>query len=192
MKMLFDFLPIVLFFVAYKFYDIYVATAVAMGASLIQTLWHRYATGHYEKMHVITLGLILLLGGLTLLLQDELFIKWKPTLVNWLFAGVFLGSFFVGEKTIIERMLGGQMNLPTHAWRQLNWAWIGFFFLSGALNLYVAYTFDTETWVNFKLFGLIGLTVAFIVLQTLWLAKYLQEDPAEKPSTPVQPSEKEM
>jgi intracellular septation protein len=176
MKMLFDFLPILLFFIAYKFYDIYVATAVAMAASLVQTLWHRYATGKFEKMHVITLLLIMVLGGLTLVLQDEAFIKWKPTLVNWLFAGVFLGSFFIGEKTIIQRMLDSQVGLPENAWRNLNWAWVFFFVLSGALNLYVAYNYDTETWVNFKLFGLLGLTVFFILLQTLYLASYFEKD----------------
>jgi len=175
MKMLFDFLPVLLFFIVYKTYDIYAATAVLIAASAVQTLGHRIMKGSFEKTHVITFALVAVFGGLTLFLQDELFIKWKPTAINWLFALVFVGSHFIGKKTIIERMMGGNITLPSLVWAKLNIAWALFFVFLGALNIYVAFEFDTDTWVNFKMFGLMGLTFAFIVAQSLYLVPYLKE-----------------
>lgn len=175
MKMLFDFFPVLLFFAAYKTYDIYTATAVLIAASAIQTIGHRLVKGRFEKSHVITLVLVALFGSLTLVLHDEVFIKWKPTAINWLFTLIFIGSHFIGEKTVIERMMGGNITLPASVWNKLNMAWAIFFALLGALNLYVAFSFDTDTWVNFKLFGLMGLTFAFIIAQSLYLVPYLKE-----------------
>ena len=175
MKMFFDFLPVLLFFIVYKMYDIYTATAVLIAASAIQTVGHRLIKGSFEKTHVITLALVALFGGLTLALQDETFIKWKPTAINWLFAIVFIGSQFVGKKTIIERMMGSNLTLPSVIWVKLNLAWALFFIFLGAVNLYVAFSFDTDTWVNFKLFGLMGLTFLFIIAQSLFLVPYLKE-----------------
>jgi len=175
MKMFFDFLPVLLFFIVYKMYDIYTATAVLIAASAIQTVGHRLIKGSFEKTHVITLALVALFGGLTLALQDETFIKWKPTAINWLFAIVFIGSQFVGKKTIIERMMGSNLTLPSFIWVKLNLAWALFFIFLGAVNLYVAFSFDTDTWVNFKLFGLMGLTFLFIIAQSLFLVPYLKE-----------------
>jgi len=175
MKMLFDFFPVLLFFIVYKLYDIYAATAVLIAASAVQTIGHRLLKGSFEKTHVITLILVALFGGLTLALQDELFIKWKPTAINWLFALVFIGSHFIGEKTIIERMMGANITLPRVVWSRLNVAWASFFALLGAINIYVAFNFDTDTWVNFKLFGLMGLTFLFIIAQSLFLMPYLKE-----------------
>ncbi|NWF38297.1 septation protein A [Mariprofundus sp. NF] len=175
MKMFFDFLPVLLFFIVYKMYDIYTATAVLIAASAIQTVGHRLIKGSFEKTHVITLALVALFGGLTLALQDETFIKWKPTAINWLFAIVFIGSQFVGKKTIIERMMGSNITLPSVIWVKLNLAWALFFVFLGAINIYVAFSFDTDTWVNFKLFGLMGLTFLFIIAQSLFLVPYLKE-----------------
>lgn len=175
MKMFFDFLPVMLFFIVYKMYDIYTATAVLIAASAIQTVSHRLIKGSFEKTHVITLALVALFGGLTLALQDETFIKWKPTAINWLFAIVFIGSQFVGKKTIIERMMGANITLPSFVWNKLNLAWALFFIFLGAINIYVAFSFDTDTWVNFKLFGLMGLTFLFIIAQSLFLVPYLKE-----------------
>ena len=175
MKMFFDFLPVLLFFIVYKMYDIYTATAVLIAASAIQTVGHRLIKGSFEKTHVITLALVALFGGLTLALQDETFIKWKPTAINWLFAIVFIGSQFVGKKTIIERMMGSNLTLPSVIWVKLNLAWALFFVFLGAINIYVAFSFDTDTWVNFKLFGLMGLTFLFIIAQSLFLVPYLKE-----------------
>ncbi len=114
MKFLYDFFPILLFFIAYKLYGIYAATVVAIAASLVQVgmFWLKHR--RFENMHLITLALILVLGGLTLWLQDETFIKWKPTIVNWAFAAAFLGSRFIGEKTLVERMMGSAIELPAH------------------------------------------------------------------------------
>ena len=174
MKFLLDFFPIVFFFIAYKMYDIYVATAVLIIASLLQTSVHWLMHRRFEKMHVITLILVCVFGGLTLMLQDEMFIKWKPTVINWLFAIAFLGSQFIGEKPIIQRMMGDHITLPVHIWFHLNIAWSIFFISLGIINLYVIYNFDTETWVNFKLFGLLGLTFVFVIAQSLYLARYMQ------------------
>ncbi|ATX78815.1 intracellular septation protein [Mariprofundus aestuarium] len=180
MKMFFDFLPVLLFFIVYKMYDIYLATGVLIAASFIQTVGHRVIKGSFEKTHVITFALIALFGGLTIALQDETFIKWKPTAINWLFSVVFIGSQFIGEKTIIERMMGGNLTLPRMVWLKLNIAWAIFFIVLGALNIYVAFSFDTDTWVNFKLFGLMGLTFLFIIAQSLFLVPYLKDSQADE------------
>ena len=175
MKMLFDFFPVLLFFIVFKMYDIYVATAVLIIACLVQTIAHRAMHGAFEKSHLITLALVAIFGGLTLVLQDEVFIKWKPTAINWLFAAVFVGSQFIGEKTVIERMMGGNISLPRNIWTRLNLAWAIFFVLLGVLNIYVAFSFDTDTWVNFKLFGLMGLTLLFVIAQSFYLMPYLKQ-----------------
>lgn len=182
MKFLYDFFPILLFFVAYKLGDIYIATAVAIAAAAAQTLvfWIRHR--RFEKMHLITFGLLLFFGGLTLLLRDPLFIKWKPSVVNWLFAVVFLGSHWVGEKPIVERMMGHAIRAPHPVWLRLSWMWITFFISIGLLNLYVAYTYSEETWVNFKLFGMLGITFAFVIAQGFYLSRYIIEENAEENS----------
>lgn len=179
MKLLFDLFPVVLFFIAYKMYDIYTATVVIIVASIAQVLYFYIKHKRIEKMHIITLVLILVLGGLTLYLQDEDFIKWKPTIVNWGFALVFLGSHYIGQKPIIKRMMGQMIQLPELVWGRLSWLWIAFFMLSGATNLYVAFNYDTDTWVNFKLFGLMGMTLVFIVIQGIYINKYMQESDSE-------------
>jgi len=184
MKMLFDFFPVALFFIVYKTYDIYTATAVLIAASAVQTCGHRIIKGRFENTHLITLALVSLFGGLTLVLQDEVFIKWKPTAINWLFTIVFIGSQFIGKKPIIERMMGANITLPASVWTRLNIAWAIFFALLGGLNLYVAFSFDTDTWVNFKLFGLMGLTFVFIIAQSFFLLPYLKESkPTDNDST---------
>lgn len=176
MKFLFDFLPILLFFIAYKSYDIYVATGVAIIASIIQVVWLWIKQRRVDPMPLLTLALIVVLGGATLVLQDEVYIKWKPTAVNWLFALVFLGSQFIGNMTIAQRMMGKAIDLPSSIWAKLNLAWSLFFFSMGTANLYVAFNFDTDTWVNFKLFGMLGLTLAFMIGQALYMARYMKTD----------------
>ncbi len=179
MKFLFDFFPVLLFFVAYKAKDIYWATSVAIGASIFQVtyMWVRHR--RIEKMHWITLGLIVVFGGLTLILQNEMFIKWKPTVLNWLFAVVFLGSQFIGKKNLAERMLGANFTLQARQWLHVNLSWVAFFIFLGAANLYVMYNFDTDVWVDFKLFGMMGLTIAFVFIQALLLGRYMKpEEPS--------------
>ncbi|CAK0760892.1 putative intracellular septation protein A [Gammaproteobacteria bacterium] len=176
MKFLYDFFPVLFFFIAYKLYDIYVATAVVMVSAFLQTggYWLRFKK--FETAHLLTLGLVLVLGGATLFFQNPIFIKWKPTLVNWMFAIAFLGSQWIGNKPIIERMLGAQVRLPSTIWTRLNLAWVFFFLLSGSGNLYVAYHFSEATWVNFKLFGMMGLTIVFIIIQTAYISRYLPKE----------------
>ncbi len=170
-KILFDFFPIALFFVAYKLYDIYVATAVAIAATFVQVgaFWLRHR--RFERMHLITLALITVLGGATLIFHNPTFIKWKPTVINGLFALAFLVSQYVGKAPLIRRMMGSAIELPDALWKRLNLAWVGFFIFSAVANLYVAYRYDEATWVNFKLFGLLGLTLIFILAQGVWLAR---------------------
>ncbi|MDH5358838.1 MAG: septation protein A [Gammaproteobacteria bacterium] len=191
MKLFFDFLPIVLFFIAYKFgggiyhwngqeYDvqgIYVATAVIIVASIIQVAFSWIRHRSVEKSHLITLVLVLVLGGATLWLQNPDFIKWKPTAVNWLFAMAFFAAHAFTDKSLLERMMAEHIQLPTAIWFRLNIAWIVFFIGSGIANLYVAFNFDEATWVNFKLFGLLGMTILFVVGQSIYLARHAVEVP---------------
>ncbi len=176
MKQLFDFFPILLFFIAYKFYDIYVATAVVIVATMIQVVitWFKYRK--VEVMQWITLGLILVMGGATLYLHDEQFIKWKLSIVEWLFGIAFIGSQYIGEKPFVERMMSASLTLPAHVWRRLNSFWGVFFISVGFLNVYVMYNFNTDDWVMFKTFGVPGLMIIFIVVQMFYLYKHLPEN----------------
>jgi intracellular septation protein len=180
MKFLFDFFPILLFFIAYKYFDIYVATGVAIAATFLQVAIAWIKNRKVASMQLVALAVILVFGGLTLLLHDEQFIKWKPTVINWLFGGAFLVSQLIGPKTAVERMLGASITLPKPVWRRLNLGWVLFFLSMGALNLYVMSHFDRDTWVNFKLFGMLGLTLVFIVLQSFYLSRYMTESSTEK------------
>lgn len=182
MKFLSDLFPVILFFIAYKMYDFYVATAVIIVATIVQVTYNWFRHHKVEKMHLVTLLLVLLFGGLTLYLQDPLFLKWKPTVVNWLFALVFFGSHFIGNKPLVERMMSNSVALPAPVWSRLNIAWTLFFVAMGAINLYVAFSFSEDTWVNFKLFGMMGMTILFIILQAFYLAKYISE--VEQKTTP--------
>ncbi len=176
MKAFIDFIPILLFFIAYKFYDIYVATAVVIVASVVQAGYVYLTEKRIPGMLLASTGLIVLLGAATLILQDDNFIKWKPTVVNWLFAAVFIGSLYVGSKPLLQRMMEGAFeHLPLSVWQRMSWVWALFFISVGIINLWVAYTFDTDTWVNFKLFGLLALTFVFIIAQSLYLMKIHQQ-----------------
>ncbi len=181
MKILFDFFPILLFFICYKFYGIYTATAVAMAASLAQVILHRIKHQRYEKLHLISLGLILVLGGATLFFHNPWFIKWKPTGIYWLSAIVFMGSSLIGKKPLIQKMMENNVNLPQKIWLRLNTAWAIYFLLMGGLNIYVAYCYDTDVWVNFKLFGGAGFMLFFVFIQAIYLTKHAIEPPAEEP-----------
>jgi intracellular septation protein len=175
MKFLFDFFPILLFFLAYKFFDIYIATGAAIGATIVQCALSWIKTRTIGTMQLVSLAVIVVFGGLTLYLHDEQFIMWKPTVVNWLFGGAFLLSQIVGRKTAIEHLLGANLTLPRLVWRRLNIAWVTFFLSLGGVNIYVLRYFDRDTWVNFKLFGMLGLTVVFIIIQSIYLSRYMSE-----------------
>jgi intracellular septation protein len=175
MKFLFDLFPVVLFFVAFKLFDIYVATAVAIAASFLQIGWLKWKRRKVDTMMWVTLIIIVVFGGATLALHDETFIKWKPTVLYWLFGIVIGGAELLFRKNLIRAMLGEQVRLPDRVWTRLNWSWAGFFVFMGAANLYVAYHFSTDAWVNFKLFGGMGLMLLFVLLQALFLARYIEE-----------------
>lgn len=209
MKLLFDFLPIILFFVAYKVAGsnpdaaaafasehfgflvsggvvaaaeapVLLATVVVILATLAQVLLLKLRGRKVDTMLWVSLVLVVVLGGLTLWFHSETFIKWKPTLLYWVMAAAFaLGPLLFG-KNLLRVLLGEQLALPPPVWRRLNWAWVAFFALMGVLNLWVAYTFATDTWVNFKLFGGIGLMLVFTLAQGLYLSRHLPDEPAIK------------
>ncbi len=214
MKQLFDFLPILLFFILYKFYldlpddlilgvnawvplmdltpgeasdAIYLATLTAIVVTVIQVVLAAIIVKKVEKMPIITLALLLVFGGATLALKDPVFIQWKPTAINWLFALVFLGSHLVGDKPLIQRMMGHAIEIEeARVWLQLNLAWVGFFVVAGVANMIVApeidpfgLQFSEDTWVDFKLFGLMGMTVAFVIAQAFYLARYMPSSDEE-------------
>jgi intracellular septation protein len=214
MKQLFDFFPILLFFILYKFYldlpdglilginawvplmeltpgdsgdAIYLATLAAILVTLVQVVAAAIIVKKVEKMPLITLALLIVFGGATLALKDPVFIQWKPTAINWLFALVFLGSQLVGEKPLIQRMMGHAIAIQeARVWTQLNLAWVGFFVVAGLANIVVApeidpfgLQFSEDTWVDFKLFGLMGMTIAFVIAQAFFLAKYMPDTDKE-------------
>ncbi|MCY0965834.1 septation protein A [Parathalassolituus penaei] len=203
MKLILDFLPIVVFFLVYKFapqlvpmlepmlsaeqyssvaamQPIILATAVLIPATILQILYARISTGKVETMHLVTLALVVVMGGATVILQDKTFIQWKPTVVNWLFAAGFFGTWLITGKTVLERMMGQNLMLPAKVWVQLNHAWTAYFVVSGVANLLVAYNFSEEIWVNFKLFGLLGLTVLFVLAQSVFLYRHINPDNHEE------------
>jgi intracellular septation protein len=175
MKFLFDLLPVALFFAAIQIWDIYVATAVAIAASFAQVGWLLVRRKKIEPMLWASLGIIVVFGGLTLYLRDKTFIFWKPTVLYWLFGCVLAGSALLG-RNLVRSLLSEQMTLPDAVWRRLNWSWVGFFAFMGALNLYVAFNYSEKTWAAFKLFGGMGLMVAFVVAQSAFLARHIPEE----------------
>jgi intracellular septation protein len=189
MKTLLDFFPIAAFFVAYFLPtpDIYRATIVLMITMVVQVtiLWlmdqRRTSSSvgtarHLSRMHLISALLVLVLGTATIVLKNDLFIKWKPTVVDWLFAAVFLGSQLFTGKSLIQRAAGESLTLPDRVWRNLNTAWVCFFFTLGVLNLLVVFNFSEAVWVNFKLFGSLILTFAFVIVQGLWIQRYIPKE----------------
>ena len=198
MKFLFDLFPIILFFVAFKIaganpdqaaalansigyladakqLPVLIATAVAIIATFGQIGWVHYRHGKADKMLWVSLGIIVVFGGATLLLHDETFIKWKPTMLYWLFSVILLVSNVVFKKNLMRSLLQEKIALPLHVWHRLNLSWSLFFAVLGFLNLYVAFNYSTDAWVNFKLFGFTSLMLVFVLAQGAWLSKYVDE-----------------
>jgi len=201
MKFLFDLFPVILFFATFKYAEghkegaagildslfngiglsnfpldqapILLATVVVIVATFAQIAWVWWRHGKVDKMLWISLGLIVVLGGMTIAFRDETFIKWKPTVLYWVFALVLLVSAAAFGKNLIRAMLEAQIDAPEHIWSKLNLAWVVFFVAMGAANLFVAMSFPTDIWVNFKLFGTMGLMLAFILAQGFWLNRYI-------------------
>lgn len=200
MKILFDLFPVILFFATFKYSEknpefaatwvgtilnsatvdlklapILLATVVVIAATIAQIIWVKVRHGKVDKMLWISLALVVVFGGMTLVFQDESFIKWKPTILYWVFAASMAFSAIVLKKNAIKAMLGEQMVLPEVVWQKVNFSWITFFTSMGFLNLFIAYNFPTDVWVNFKLFGGMGLLLVFVIGQGMFLSKYVEE-----------------
>jgi intracellular septation protein len=169
-----------LFFVVFKAYGIYAATAIAIAATVLQIAWMRYKNGKVDTMQWVSLGVIVVFGGATLVTQDETFIKWKPSVLYWLMSATLWVGYFVFKRNFIQSLMGAQIELPQDIWGRLLHAWAFFFTLMGFINLWVAYNFDTDTWVSYKLFGGLGLMLVFVLLQGVFLSRYMKE-PEETP-----------
>ena len=179
MKFLFDLFPIFLFFLAFKVWDIYVATGVAIAATIAQIGYLKLRRRKVETMMWVSLAIIVVFGGATIALHDETFIKWKPTVLYWLFSIILASSQLFWRKNLIRSLMQAQqIDMPDAAWQKLNWSWVGFFAVMGVLNLYVAFNYTTDTWVSFKLFGGTGLMLVFVILQALFMARYIDEKKA--------------
>ncbi|TEA78552.1 septation protein A [Allopusillimonas ginsengisoli] len=179
-KFLFDLFPLLLFFAAFKFSDIYTATAVAIVAAVVQFIWLKARGKVIEATHWINLTVILVFGGATLFFHNDAFIKWKPTVLYWLFGGILLGARLFFGRNLMRKLIGDKVAMPDVAWDKLNLSWAGFFLASGALNLYVAFSghFTEAQWVNFKVFGLMALLLLFVIIQSIWLGRHMQEEPS--------------
>lgn len=201
MKLLFDLFPVILFFATFKYTEknpelasswmgsllgfvpddiklapILLATVVVIAATVAQIIWVHFRHSKVDKMLWVSLVLVVVFGGLTLAFQNEAFIKWKPTILYWVFAGSMAFSALILKKNPIKAMLGEQLTLPEAIWGKLNLAWIAFFLIMGVLNLVIAFNFSTDTWVNFKLFGGMGLMLVFVLGQGMLLSKYVEEE----------------
>jgi intracellular septation protein len=186
MKFLFDMLPVIAFFIAFKVWDIFVATAVAIGTTMLEVAYLKARGRKVDTMLWVSLGIIVVFGGATLVLHDEVFIKWKPTILYWMFSGTLAVALLAFRKNLIRALLEPQnLLLPDQAWGKLNWAWAGFFLFMGLLNLYVAFNYSTDTWVNFKLFGATGLLMIFVILQAPFLARHMVHKDAAAEGQPV-------
>ncbi len=181
MNSVLEFLPLLIFVAAYYLADIFTATALAIAASVIQVavFWSR--DRQVKKKHLVTLLMIAVFGGLTLVLQDEMFIKWKFTAVSWLFGAVILGSQYVGDKSIVERLMGANFDLPQVVWRRANAATAGLMMFEGFLNIYVMYNYDTATWFNIKFYGMTAMTMVFMLALGFYLAQYVKNETGIEP-----------
>ena len=198
-KTLFDLFPIILFFIVFKLagsnpeaaqawatsigyrvdanqLPVLLATAAAIAATMIQIAWVKWHHGKVDTMLWVSFSIITVLGGATLLLHNDTFIKWKPTVLYWIFSATLLLSQLLFKKNLLRQLMQEKLSLPVKAWNRVNLSWSLFFAVLGVLNLYIAFNFSTNTWVNFKLFGATGLMFVFILLQVMALAKYADDD----------------
>ena len=180
MKLLFDYFPILCFFIAFKFFGVYVATAVTMAACVVQNAVYWFIHKKFEKLHLMTLVSVLILGSFTLIFHNAIFIQWKPSIIYWIFATVLLFSHFFSRKNLLMRMLDDKIILPEKIWTHLNMAWAVFFIFLGCLNIYVIYHYSMNAWVNFKLFGTLSLTLVFAIVQAIYMSRFIVNE--KKPS----------
>ncbi len=178
MQLLVDYIPLVVFILAYFYQDIFFATGMLMVAMPVVLVLQWLMTKKINKIYAASTVLVLVLGGATLAFRNPTFLYWKPTVLNWLIAIVFLGSQWIGEKTVVQRMLKNAAELSADQWVRLNQIWVVFFSIVGGINLYVAYNFSEAFWVKFKLFGMLGLTLVFVIIQSVWLTLATQKNAA--------------
>lgn len=190
MKLVFDLFPLILFFIAYRAFDIFVATGVAMVAVIAQVAWLRVRKRKIETMHIINLVVIVIFGGATILTENDVFIRWKPTILYWCFSVILFVSQFAFNKPAIQHVMGSQMDLPKHVWTKMNLSFAVFTFIMGLLNLYAAFVYGADLdpdvqrdhWVNFKVFGTMILTFVFVVVLMLSLSKHFNVETDEEKS----------
>jgi len=182
MQALFEYIPLILFFVVYKFSgdNIYLATSVLIAGAALHILYFVVTRQKVPTKNWILFGLIAGFGGLTIVLQDDNFLKWKVTIINEFFALALLISKYIFKKNLIKQLMGEALELPETIWNKLNLSWVGFFAFCGVLNAYIAFNFSQETWVNFKVFGLMGLTFAFAIGSIMALYKYFPQEDEEQ------------
>jgi intracellular septation protein len=177
MQFLYEFFPVLLFFITFKLYGIYTATVVGIATTFIQVIFTRFYSKKWDKKQLFTLSVFLIFGGLTLYFHNPIFVKWKPTIIFWIFSLIILGSHLFTKKTLAQQMmepaLEGKGNIPVSVWQRLNIGWGVFFFLLGVINLYIAYQFSNEAWVNFKFYGITGALLVFSIAQALCLTRYV-------------------
>lgn len=182
MVLFYEILPVILFFIAFKLYDIYIATVVGIVTTFIQLITTRLLKKQWDKKQIITFTIFCVFGGMTLYFHNPIFVKWKVTIVYWIFALVILGSNYIGKRplmqSLMEHIIDGQA--PHLVWRRINFMWGLFFTIMGALNLYIAYYFSDSTWVNFKLYGLVGALFLFSIVQSFYLFKYISTESGQK------------
>lgn len=179
MNLFFDFFLVIAFLITFKLFDIYVATAVAIAGSTLQVIGTRLWLKRFENKQILIMAMLMLFGGMTLYFHNPIFIKWKPTVLFWLLGVAFILSQFIGAKSLIERMVSPALDgkkIPGLVWKRLNMAWSIFFLLLGAANIIVAYRFNTNTWVNFKVYGIFSALFIFGIFQSFYLARYLTKE----------------
>ena len=179
MQLFYEIIPVLLFFIAFKLYGMYVATTVGIIATLLQVIATRYLTKKWDRKQLITLFVFMVFGGLTLYFHDPIFVKWKPTIVFWIFSAALIGSQFFTKKTIMQRLmenvLQGKGEVPVKVWRRVNLIWALFFSALGCVNLYVAYYLSNDAWVNFKFYGITSALFLLSILQAFYLMRYISE-----------------
>jgi intracellular septation protein len=183
MSLFYEIFPVFLFFLAFKFYGIYVATVVGIVTTFLQVITTRIWQGKWDRKQLVTLAVFLVFGGMTLYFHNPIFVKWKPTVVFWVFALFILGSQFFSQKPLMQRLMKNMLQdndtVPMRVWKRLNLIWAVFFIGLGGINLYIAYYFSNDAWVNFKFYGVTSALFLLSIFQAIYLMRYLSETRSE-------------
>lgn len=184
MQFFYEIFPVFLFFIAFKFYGIYVATVVGIITTFLQVVITRFWLGLWDRKQVITLSVFVVFGGMTLYFHNPIFVKWKPTIVFWIFALAILFTHVFTKKPLMQRLMENMLqekgDVPSNIWRKVNLIWALFFIILGSINLYIAYHFSNDTWVNFKFYGISSALFILSIIQALYFMRYMTEKKIEK------------